>query len=67
MRIEKLSGYENRYCENCGKFKTHKNIEDDKLTKTILGIFIGNGDKPDYMLCRSCLEELLECVKNVRF
>lgn len=64
MRIEKLSGYENRYCENCGKFKTYRHIEDKNLTKEIWGIYIGSGDKPDYMLCPDCLKELLDCVKK---
>lgn len=66
MRIQKLSGYENRYCENCGRFKTHKKIEDEHLTRTIWGVYIGSGESPDYMLCNTCLNELFDCVKNAR-
>ena len=65
MRIKRLSGYDDRCCENCGKLKGKPGCDDKNLISTIWGIYIGSSDKPDYMLCNECMQELFDCVKNV--
>ena len=65
MRIKKLSGYDDRYCEHCGKFKGYGDIEDRFLTGTIFGVYISDESKPDYMLCSECLQQLFDCIKNI--
>ena len=65
MFIKKLSGYENRYCEHCGRFKGRKDDDKNNLTSVIYGLWITENEKPDYMLCKNCFSKLTECVKNI--
>lgn len=63
MRIEKMSGCDRRYCENCGRIKTNKKTTSEHLTNAVWKIYTKSGT--EYMLCQNCLHKLFDCVENI--
>lgn len=65
MIIKELSFNEckNKACKNCNKIKGTKN--DKRHVQMMYGVWASNNMKPDYVMCKNCMNTLLDCVSNL--